>query len=152
MKGEAVLTVLSAVASIATAIAVVVAAWQLVLSQRQAVTTFEDSLSKEYRDLASKLPVKALLGDPLSEEEFSRHFDELYHYLDLCNEQAFLKKSGRISEETWTFWRQGIASNLERPAFSRAWSEVAARSDGDFSELRELFPPRPMCSVAVSAN
>ena len=59
------LEVLSALANVATACAVMVAAWQLVLSQKQAVTTFEDSLAKEYRDIAATLPVKALLGETL---------------------------------------------------------------------------------------
>ncbi|HMN14658.1 MAG TPA: hypothetical protein PKD55_20250 [Bellilinea sp.] len=137
------LNLLSALASVATAVAVIVAAWQLVLSKRQAMTAFEDSLAKEYRDLAAKIPVKALLGDPLSEAECAQHFDELYHYFDLCNEQIFLVRSGRISRKTWAFWQDGIASNMARPAFSRAWSEIAARAGGDFSELRDLFPPDP---------
>ena len=138
------LEVLSALANVATACAVMVAAWQLVLSQKQAVTTFEDSLAKEYRDIAATLPVKALLGETLSDSEHIDKFDEFYRYFDLCNQQAFLRQSGRVSDKTWTFWSEGIASNLKRPAFERAWSEVAARSSGDFSELRELVPPKPV--------
>lgn len=132
---------LSALASFATAIAVIVAAWQLVLTQRQAVTTFEDALAKEYRDIAATLPVKALLGEALSDEEQAESFEEFYRYLDLCNQQAFLKKAGRVTGKTWDFWRDGIASNLSRPAFAKAWSEISQRSNGDFSELRELFLP-----------
>jgi hypothetical protein len=138
------LNALSAFANIATAIAVIIAAWQIFLSQKQAVTSFEDSLAKEYRDLAASLPVKALLGEALTDVEFAEHFDELYHYLDLCNEQVFLMQSGRVTKKTWEFWRDGIASNLARPAFSRAWSEVAARSGNDFSELRAIFPPKQL--------
>ncbi len=137
------LEILSALASIATAAAVVVAAWQLVLAHRQSVTTFEDTFAKEYRELAAKLPTKALLGEPLTEDEYAKHFDEMYHYFDLCNEQAFLQSVGRISEKTWRFWRDGMASNMRRPAFERAWAEIAARANNDFSELRALFPPKP---------
>ena len=144
------LNLLSALASVATAIAVFFAAWQLVLSQRKAMTAFEDSLAKEYRDLAAKLPVKALLGEPLTEAEYSRHFDELYHYFDLCNEQVFLMQAGRVSKRTWAFWRDGMASNLARPAFSLAWSEIAARAGEDFSELRKLFPPDPFNPQAAA--
>ena len=137
------LDTLSALASIATAAAVIVAAWQLVLSKRQAVTAFEDSLAKEYRDIAASLPVKALLGETLSEPEYSDKFDDFYRYFDLCNQQVFLRQTGRVSNRTWEFWQEGIASNLKRPAFERAWAEVARRSNGDFSELRSLFPPKP---------
>lgn len=135
------LELLSAIANLATAAAVIVAAWQLVLSKRQATTTFEDSLAKEYRDIAASLPVKALLGEPLSDEEQSDKFDEFYRYFDLCNQQVFLRQTGRVSNKTWTFWQDGINSNLKRPAFARAWSDVAQRSNGDFSELRALFHP-----------
>lgn len=135
------LAILSAIANAATAFGALAAAWQLYLVHKQSVTNFEDSFAKEYRELAAKLPTKALLGEPLSDEEHIKHFDELYHYFDLCNEQAFLYKGKRISEKTWIFWRDGIASNLRRPAFVRAWHEIGSRANGDFSELRALFPP-----------
>jgi hypothetical protein len=129
------------IASFATAIGVFVAAWQLWLAQRQGRTSFEDEFAREYRELAQHLPTKALLGQPLSEEEHREHFDEFYHYFDLCNEQVFLKQRGRISRKTWKFWCDGMASNLRRPAFKRAWIEIAAAANSDFSELRSVFPP-----------
>ena len=144
MENFSLLNILSALANMATAAAVMVAAWQLALSKRQAVTTFEDSLAKEYRDIAATLPVKALLGEGLSNPEYREKFDEFYRYFDLCNQQVFLRKSGRVSDKTWQFWHEGIASNLKRPAFAQAWAEIAARSNGDFSELRSLFPPKEL--------
>lgn len=137
-----ILEYLSVVANVATAIAVIVAAWQLYLAHKQSVMSFEDSFAKEYRELTSRLPTKALLGEQLTDEEYANHFDELYHYIDLCNEQAFLRKSGRISKKTWIFWKEGIASNMKRPAFERAWTEISHRSNGDFSELRQISPPK----------
>ena len=152
MAALSMLDIFSVLANVATAVAVIVAAWQLVLSQRQAVTTFEDSLAKEYRDIAVTLPVKALLGEALSDSEHIDKFDKFYRYFDLCNQQIFLRQSGRVSDKTWQFWREGIISNLKRPAFERAWSEVAARSNGDFSELRSLVPPTaPPSSGPVGA-
>lgn len=103
-------------------------------------------MSQEYRELASRLPTKALLGEPLTDSEYAQCFDEMYHYFDLCNQQAFLAERGRISRETWKFWKEGIASNIRRPAFERAWSEVAARSGSDFSELRSLAKPKPFAN------
>jgi hypothetical protein len=136
------------ISDIATAIGVLIAAWQLKQAHRQSITAseqnitaFEDSFAREYRELAATLPTKALLGDPLSEEEYAKHFDEFYHYFDLSNEQAFLHLSGRVTPATWKFWHDGIASNLRRSAFDRAWKEIAKRSGSDFAELRRFFPP-----------
>ena len=131
---------LSALASVGTAIGVLVAAWQLLLAHRQSVTNFEDSFAQEYRELATDLPTKALLGEELSEDEYKDAFDEFYHYFDLCNEQAFHHQIGRITPSTWTFWRDGMQSNFARPAFKRAWQDVCSRSGKDFAELRALFP------------
>lgn len=144
---------LSDFASLATAAAVFFAAWQIWLTKKQSTTAFEDSLAKEYRELAANLPTKALLGDTLTDEEHSKSFDEMYHYFDLCNQQAFLADTGRISEGTWKFWKDGIRSNIRRPAFERAWSEIAARSSGDFTELRAITPPKPQVQPnAVDPN
>jgi len=133
--------ILTLISSFATAIGVLVAAFQLWAAHRQSVTTFEDSFAREYRDLAATLPTKALLGEALTEEEHAEYFDEFYHYFDLCNEQIFLYLAGRISPETWKFWHDGMAAHLRRKAFIRAWSEIAERAGSDFNELRQFFPP-----------
>jgi len=135
------LEILSALSSIATAIGVGVAAYQLRITRSENVTTFEDSLTVQYRQIASTLPLNALLGESLTDEEHNGHLQYFYRYIDLCNEQVFLHESGRISDRTWTLWRDGILSNLQRPAFARAWQEIANRSKGDFSELRLIYPP-----------
>lgn len=135
------LEILSALSSIATAIGVGVAAHQLRITRKQNVTTFEDSLTAQYRQIAAMLPLNALLGEPLSKEEEETHLQYFYRYFDLCNEQAFLHKSGRISENTWDFWKDGILTNLRRPAFATAWHMIASKANDDFSELRLLFNP-----------
>ena len=118
---------------------ILVATRQLRITSQQALTTFEDSLAHEYRDLAARLPTKALLGEPLSQTEQQNAFDEFYHYFDLSNEQVFLRQIGRVSQSTWTYWRDGIKSNLGRPAFACAWDEINNRAPKDFSELRRLI-------------
>ncbi|MFN0076701.1 MAG: hypothetical protein ACKVY0_09520 [Prosthecobacter sp.] len=133
--------IITLISGAATAFGVLIAAWQLWLAHRQTITAFEDSFAREYRELAATLPTKALLGDPLTEEEHAKHFDEFYHYFDLCNEQVYLHLSGRITKRTWRFWRDGIASNMKRQAFARAWWEIANRAGPDFAELRRFFPP-----------
>src|SRR5271169_107404 len=60
----------SAIGSVGTAVAVLVAAWHVRKSTQQARTDFEDDLSREYRELARCIPVKAHLGQELGEEEF----------------------------------------------------------------------------------
>ena len=132
----------TAVGSIATALAVLVTAWQLRRGTSQARTNFEDDLSREYRELARSIPVKAHLGEELTEDEFAQAFPRLHQYLDLTNEQIFLRMNGRISRTTWLNWREGIESNLRRPAFTQAWSHVKKATSEGFTELRRLEASR----------
>ena len=131
--------IIGVIASVATAVGVFLAFRQLRLTKQQAITSFEDSISREYRELATRIPTKALLGEPLSDAEHEAALDEFYKYIDLSNEQTFLRQRGRVSLETWGFWCDGIKSNLCRPAFKRAWDEISQKADGDFSELRRLI-------------
>ena len=133
------LSEISAIASFVTAIGVFFAVLQLRLTKQQAVTTFEDTIAHEYRDLSTRIPKKAFLGEELSDDEYASSIREFFHYIDLSNEEVFLRKIGRVRCKTWTFWRDGIKSNLRRPAFKRAWDDISGKVPNDFKELRDLI-------------
>ncbi len=124
--------------SLGTAFAVLVAAWQVRKGTFQARTDFEDDLTREYREIARGIPVRLHLGGEVSDEEFESAFPRLYQYIDLTNEQVFLRQAGRIGKATWVQWRDGIKSTLAQPAFARAWAEVQKETKDRFSELRRL--------------
>ena len=136
-----ILDVLSALSGVATAIGVGVAARQLFITREQAAKSFEDSLTSQYRNAIEKLPVEVLFGETLKPEIQTVSIPHFYRYFDLCNEQVFLRSMGRVTDSTWTNWEDGIKTNLTRPAFALAWSEVAYRAKEDFEDLRALCPP-----------
>lgn len=129
---------LALVGSLATAIGVLLAWWQIRVAGRQSATAFEDALAREYRDLAQRIPVSALLGDVLSAEEIQDNLDDFYSYVDLSNEQTYLRQKGRLRRDTWTNWCEGIRSNLTRPAFQTAWQLIKEKAPESFDELRRL--------------
>jgi hypothetical protein len=132
------LSVLALHSSSATALGVAIAAFQLHQAKNQSASAFEDQIAREYRQIAARLPIGALLGESLTDYGHQKALDEFYHYFDLSNEQIFLRQNQRVSNKTWKQWVTGIRSNLERPAFKRAWKEIKDRSNGDFDELRRL--------------
>jgi hypothetical protein len=146
--------------SLLTASGVFVAASALGLSVRQARTSFEDGLAREYRQIAQELPVGALLGepgDPPGSEAFVETLDRFYRYVDLTNEQIFLRKRGRIRQSTWRDWAVGINGNLDRAQFKAAWAYIAERSPDDFDELREFRttgkdPARPWRRLSLTRD
>jgi hypothetical protein len=116
---------------------------QIETGQEQARTQFEDDLAREYREIAQRIPVKALLGEELNDKEYAAALDSFYHYIDLSNTQIFLRQEGRVSLKTWESWCEGIAWNLSLPAFCKAWAEIGPKTERTnkeriFRELRQL--------------
>jgi hypothetical protein len=115
---------------------------QMKLTKDIAQLQFEDALEKEYRELVSSIPTKALLDSDLDDVDYAETFDEFFRYFDLSNRQIELRKENRIGDATWNNWRLGIKFNMSQPAFNKAWGDVKVRTEEHaaefFSSLRWL--------------
>ncbi len=145
MNGANWTEIFTLLAAIATALGTVVTsigiflAWQQIKASKQlSQTQFEDSLAREYREVILQIPVEALLGERLDSEEQRKTLKAFYRYIDLTNDQIFLRQQGRVSFETWQNWRDGISSLMAMPAFSEAWSYIKQHPTTKFDELRRL--------------
>ncbi len=125
-------------ASVATAILVAVGVWEIRTGSKIAQAQFEDSLDQQYRKLSRDIPVDALIGKDVPEAHWLETRELIYNYLDLCNEQIFLRQKKRIRKDTWQDWCDGIRSHLEKPAFQKVWGEVKTESATCFSFLERL--------------
>jgi hypothetical protein len=138
MNWTNILNFTNALGSAATAIALIFAVVQIKLTKKQQVTEFEDDLNREYREIIARIPVKAMFEEKLSDKEYEDALKYLYRYIDLSNEEVFLRQRNRISDNTWSYWCEGIKSNLERYPFKEAWKEIKTKTEPRFSELRRL--------------
>lgn len=132
---------LADVSSVATAAGVVLVAVQLKLSGAQTRTGIEDELTRQYREMCERLPPQAFFDGADADEELAieDHLVAFAAYLDLCNQQIFLRSEGRVSRDTWVMWADGMRDNLvERDAFRRAWDYLAPKMSRSFNELRAL--------------
>jgi hypothetical protein len=127
---------LTLLANAATALGVAVGAWQLRTTGRLANTQFEDGLTKEYREIIQQLPVDALLGNDVPEQVIEKYLHHFYRYVDLTNQQLFLRQTKRIGTRTWRNWKDGIADVMRLPAFAKAWERLKAGPADRFTELR----------------
>jgi hypothetical protein len=128
---------IQAAGAIATALGVFLAVWQLWEAKKQARTEFEDQFAREYRELSKVIPLEAFFGEKLETKEIEQAKAAFFHYIDLCNEQVFLRQQGRISRATWQSWCGGIEANLKLPAFQLGWREIKQKTT-TFAELRKL--------------
>ena len=126
------------IASCATAIGVAFAAWEIRQGWKLSQTEFEDSLDQQYRSLSMVIPVDALIGKAIASEKRNIAREAIYNYLDLSNEQIFLRKRGRIQKDTWDDWCSGIESHLTKVAFKEVWDEVKKEAPSTFSFLEKL--------------
>lgn len=117
---------LSDIASTATALGLVAIAYQLVLARAQLRTSFEQTFASRYQTITARLPLPLLLGestdlDPVSERA-------LYDYFELCEEELYFRRSGRISSRTWREWWEGIVLNFHRPGIRAGWNQLKDRA------------------------
>jgi len=126
------------IGSIATAVGVLLGVWQIRQNAKLNRASYEDSFDQQYRSLAMDIPVDALIGKHIPDNERIRVRELIYNYLDLSNEQIYLRSRKRISKATWRDWSTGIKENIERPAFAAVWNEIKAESPGTFSFLEAL--------------
>lgn len=130
-----------AVTSVATVVLVFLVWRQIRLAGKQATTTFEDSLTEQYRRIMENIPTAIWLGSELKaldEECRDRCRDAIYRYIDLSNEQAYLHSKKRVTDEAWIEWSAGINLNMKLSAFAEVWTQVKEKCPASFKELRVL--------------
>ena len=123
------IVIITAIASTATAIGVIIAVVQLWQSEKLAKTEFEDQFRRDYREICASLPVHVFLGHELPPEEIQQNLGTFHEYFHLCNSQIFLQKQGKISKSTWAIWARGIHANLALPAFLQAWNYIHSEAN-----------------------
>jgi len=128
----------NSIVSVFTTIGVLVAAFQLRVSSKIAQSEFEDSIDQQYRELAKDIPVDALIGKSVSKEKKELTRELIYNYLDLCNEQTFLRQNKRVRKGTWVDWCSGIESNLGKIEFNNVWTEIKKEAPKTFTFLEQL--------------
>ena len=111
------------------------------------------------------LPPAALLGgEPGSDDPSRWPENELagfLHYIDLCNEQVYLRDTHRVSKRTWSDWLDGMRHTLELPYFRRAWSyayhecnrlEGAEARERSYARLAAEVPPKPSPTPSAAGS
>ncbi|HYD02141.1 MAG TPA: hypothetical protein VEB22_13020 [Phycisphaerales bacterium] len=131
-----ILQTIASLTGIATSTSMIIAYRQLKLATRNSQLTFEDALAREYRQIGSRVPLRAVLGEDLSDAAIEAALPEFFWYFDLSNQQVFLRRNDRVSDLAWGVWAEGIRANMARPAFAKAWRTIAEAQPSLFADLR----------------
>lgn len=133
--------ILELISASATAIGVCFAAWQIREGRKIAQNEFENNLDAQYRNLIQQIPADVLLEKEAADTK-GNYREIIFNYLDLSNEQIYLRKQGRVSDSRWENWKDGIVDNLRIEAINKLWGEVKtqdkARGKDTFSMLSKF--------------
>ncbi|MDQ7954757.1 MAG: hypothetical protein RET84_02555 [Pseudomonadota bacterium] len=112
---------LASIASVATAVGVGVAAYQLFVARQQARTTFEDLLNGQYWVLIKRLPLEALSGEHIGQET-------MIDYLLTSTGTLIAAMNKPFSSRTAGSQRR--RGRTGKTAFSRSWRGLHLLSHG----------------------
>jgi hypothetical protein len=131
--------VIGTTANVATAAGISLVAYQLYMTRQQMVADFERTFVDRYEGIIRDVPLALLLGEPFDPHHDDRVLRAFFDYFELCEEEMYYRRIGKVSRSTWCDWWEGIALNLRRPAFRAAWNHLADRvtvSPGPRSQVR----------------
>ena len=123
------------VASVATAVGVLLAAVSLQQARRQRKRDFEDFYVRRYWKLMDRLSLDAMKGS-LSGDAQERRKDEraIRAYFLLCEDELDLRHDRWIGTRTWNLWREGIESQMSRPLYEEVWQQVQKEREAGTEE------------------
>lgn len=123
-----------AIVALAQVAAVLLAAFAIIVTLRGVrdqlwVIVFTE-YTKRYAETVSDLPSEARRPDgrfdlnQLSGPDRDRAYNAMRGYLNLCSEEFYLHKRGRIDDETWEIWTLGIKDTMRPPWCRKTWEEI----------------------------
>jgi hypothetical protein len=121
----------SLVLQVATLIAVIVAAWQLLFHSRQMHREFEAMYIARYWQLMDRHSTRWILRHRPQRADLIVAKD----YLQLCEDEIDCRRIGRVTDSTWGFWRDAILSQVGEPAYRYA---LDAAAPDEYPLTREL--------------
>jgi hypothetical protein len=84
--------------------------------------------TRRYGEIVRELPSEArrpggkFVFEDLPPDEQGQVLNTARAYLNLCSEEFFLHARGRIDEETWAIWREGMERVLGAPWIRSTWT------------------------------
>lgn len=124
----------SSVATMVTALAVLLAVGQLIVARQQSHREFESLYVQRYWDLMDSFSDHELTTRSNGAFRRRDHAAALRH-VQLCEDQADMRRLGRITENTWKIWAQSIASELTSNRYTRIFSDRT----GEFVTVRQFL-------------
>lgn len=117
--------------SLATAIGVLAASYQLWQGRRQLRAGFERTFVERYEHIVRDIDLEVILDGAPVDFDDADVARALFHYFELCEEELYYRAHRRVSRATWRDWWYGIRSLLTNPAIRDAFDRMNERCGGN---------------------
>jgi len=77
---------------------------------------------RELPNIASNPNLSAL--NKSSKQDTNKIMGLMRAYFDLCSEEYYLHRTGRIDSKTWSLWEKGLVYTVRLPTFVDAWKSI----------------------------
>lgn len=114
---------LTAIFSMATLFAVVLAALQIRQVNKQMHREFEMQYLHRFWQLYDAMSDELKMGKGYTTRDRTLAQD----YFTLCEDQIGLRKIGRVTDQTWGFWKKDMRRFCEADFFSREFSKCSGK-------------------------
>lgn len=109
-------------------IALVALIWQSIITRKQMRLNFFADYTKRYQEIILNFPENINTSefnfDLIKEDNkdlYTKTMRYMRTYFDLCSEEYFLNKDGKINKKVWAEWESGIKYTFSKKAFRDAW-------------------------------
>ena len=124
--------IFTVVVQAATALAIVFAAWQLLSHSRQMHRDFEMLYVQRYWQLMDRRSAR-LVNRGIAK---SRDREVIRAYLQLCEDEVDLRRTGRVTDSTWVFWSVATLRQCRERAYAE---ELRTAPPGLYRGLRAVL-------------
>jgi len=119
-------------------VALIALIWQTRQTNEQMKLNFFADYTKRYQEILLNLPYEINSPDfdftSLKAGKRERTLRYIQAYFDLCSEEYYLNKAGKIDKKVWLEWEEGIRYTFSKQAYKKAWDIIKLDSQfyGDF--------------------
>jgi len=102
--------------------------WNALEARRATRLQMFTEYTRRYQEIMLMIPLSAFGEEydfaALEERERAETLAAMRAFFDMCSEELFLNKKGKLEPAVWRYWRNGMTDLLRHPAFKVAWELI----------------------------
>jgi len=125
MNWSAISTIIAALAALAAVGAFV---WNVLETRRSTRLRIFTEYTRRYHETMLMIPTSVFGQDfdlrQVEDEKCEVLLRAMRAYFDMCWEELYLNKAGKLEPQVWKYWQAGMVDLFKHPVFGQAWDAI----------------------------